>query len=102
VTAAQWSVITGKTFFPNLISGPFMKGLRITLSASFVMMLVAAWASWMRGAKYVHDEGRETDTAGGRRTAENAETAPVGPFGAPGEERPTPDESPSPETWIPA
>ncbi len=57
VTSAQWAVITGKKFFPNLISGPFMKGLRITLTASFVMMLVAAWASWMRGAKYVHDEG---------------------------------------------
>ena len=57
VTSAQWAVITGKRFFPNLISGPFMKGLRITLSASFVMMLIAAWASWLRGAKYVHDEG---------------------------------------------
>jgi MFS family permease len=54
VTAAQWSVITGKQFFPRLISKPFTKGLRITLIASFVMMLVAAWASWMRGAKYVH------------------------------------------------
>jgi MFS family permease len=56
VTAAQWAVITGKKFFPNLISGPFIKGLRITLGASMVMMLIAAAASWLRGGKYVHDE----------------------------------------------
>ncbi|MDQ6617010.1 MAG: MFS transporter [Actinomycetota bacterium] len=57
VSPAQWATITGKRFFPNLISGPFMKGLRITLTASMIMSLIAAWASWMRGAKYVHDEG---------------------------------------------
>ena len=56
VTAAQWATITGKKFFPNLISGPFMKGLRITLVASMIMTLIAAGFSWLRGAKYVHDD----------------------------------------------
>jgi hypothetical protein len=57
VTNAQWAVITGKKFFPNLIAGPFIKGLRITLEASFVMLLIAAAASYLRGAKYVHGDG---------------------------------------------
>jgi MFS family permease len=56
VTDAQWKTLTGKEFFPHLIADPFMHGLRIALTASLVMCLIAAWASWMRGAKYVHDE----------------------------------------------
>jgi MFS family permease len=51
--------LTGKTFFPSLISGPFMHGLRIVFSAAFVMSLVAAGASWLRGGHYVHVEDEE-------------------------------------------
>src|SRR5437016_5364109 len=54
--AARDSYITGKTFFPQLISDPFMHGLRIVFSAAVVMSLVAAAASWLRGQKYVHAE----------------------------------------------
>ncbi|HJV09329.1 MAG TPA: MFS transporter [Acidimicrobiales bacterium] len=56
VSDAQWQTLTGKAFFPHLIAGPFMHGLRIAFTASLVMCLVAAMASWMRGAKYVHDD----------------------------------------------
>ena len=35
-------------------------GLRIVFSASVVLMLIAAAASWMRGTKYVHEEQAET------------------------------------------
>jgi EmrB/QacA subfamily drug resistance transporter len=42
--------ITGKTFFPELISGPFIDGLRIAFTFSLILFLVAAWVSWMRGA----------------------------------------------------
>jgi hypothetical protein len=56
VNDAQWKTITGKAFFPHLIANPFMHGLRIALTASLIMSLIAAWASWMRGAKYVHDD----------------------------------------------
>jgi EmrB/QacA subfamily drug resistance transporter len=42
--------ITGTTFFPELISEPFIDGLRIAFSFSLILFLVAAWASWMRGA----------------------------------------------------
>jgi MFS family permease len=47
--AAQSAQITGKTFFPQLISDPFMNGLRIAFTASMIMCLIAAAASWMRG-----------------------------------------------------
>jgi MFS family permease len=47
--------ITGKTFFPELISDPFMEGLRIAFSVSAFMCLVAAAASALRGGKYTYD-----------------------------------------------
>ncbi|MFL5737590.1 MAG: MFS transporter [Actinomycetota bacterium] len=56
IPASQAAFITGKTFFPSLISGPFITGLRIAFGASAVMCLIAAAASWLRGAKYVHTE----------------------------------------------
>ncbi|HEX9124654.1 MAG TPA: MFS transporter [Actinomycetota bacterium] len=54
--SGQAAYLTGRTFFPQLISDPFIHGLRIAFTASLVMCLVAAWASWMRGGKYVHEE----------------------------------------------
>jgi EmrB/QacA subfamily drug resistance transporter len=48
--------ITGKTFFPDLIAEPFIDGLRIAFSFSFILCLVAAWASWMRGGVPAHAE----------------------------------------------
>jgi EmrB/QacA subfamily drug resistance transporter len=42
--------ITGKSFFPELISEPFIDGLRIAFTFSLVLFLLAAAASWMRGA----------------------------------------------------
>ncbi len=53
------AVLTGKRFFPELIGTPFLKGLRIAFTASLIMCLIAAWASWLRGAKYVHEDGEE-------------------------------------------
>ena len=56
VTPAQFNNITGKKFFPSLISSPFITGLRIAFTASMIMCLIAAWASWMRGSKYQYEE----------------------------------------------
>src|SRR5581483_2317165 len=53
---AQWQTITGKTFFPQLISHPFMTGLRIAFTSSLIMCLVAAWASWLRDDAATGDE----------------------------------------------
>lgn len=42
-------VLTGKSFFPNLISGPFHHGLLIVFATATVMGLLAATASLLRG-----------------------------------------------------
>ncbi|MEA2508555.1 MAG: hypothetical protein QOG21_637 [Actinomycetota bacterium] len=102
--AARAQYLTGKTFFPRLISGPFINGLRIVFTASLVMSLIAAAASWMRGGKYVHSENPElpgTDLPATHR-AEEWEKVTVGPFGAPEGEHPEADEGPPPEEWMPA
>ena len=54
LSSSHAAFLTGKTYFPQLISKPFMHGLRIVFSAATIMSLVAAAASWMRGTKYVH------------------------------------------------
>ena len=46
--------IYGQSFFPHLISGPFMHGLAIAFTTAIVMLLVAAGVSLMRGEKFVH------------------------------------------------
>ena len=56
LTPAQQAHLTGRAFFPSLISAPFKHGLMIILTFSIVMCLLAAWASWLRGVKYVHRE----------------------------------------------
>jgi MFS family permease len=44
------ATITGKTYFPNLISSPFHHGLTIVFAAAAGMALLAALASMLRGA----------------------------------------------------
>jgi hypothetical protein len=50
LSATQAAYLSGHTFFPNLISNPFIDGMHITFAFSVVMMLVGATASWLRGA----------------------------------------------------
>jgi MFS family permease len=54
--ASQAAILTSKEFFPQLISAPFGQGLAIVFIAAALMSVVAAWASWLRGGRYVHDE----------------------------------------------
>ncbi len=82
---AKAAELTGKRFFPNLISGPFKDGLMLAFSVSMILCLIAALASWMRGGKYVHDRQDAT-----------------GAFGAPIEPGASLAESPEPEEWVPA
>ncbi len=50
------AVITGRRFFPTLISDPFRQGLHAAFDFAIATCLVAAAASWMRGGKYVYIE----------------------------------------------
>ncbi len=58
----QVSIITSRTFFPQLISTSFHRGLIVVLSFSIVMCLIAAGASWLRGGKYIYREKEEQET----------------------------------------
>jgi MFS family permease len=61
LTPAQQANITSRSFFPSLISDPFKHGLVIILTFSIVMCLLAAWASWLRGSRYIHEEEEDEE-----------------------------------------
>ena len=48
--------LTGRGFFPSLISPPFHHGLVVAFGFAITACLVAAAASWLRGRKYVHTD----------------------------------------------
>jgi EmrB/QacA subfamily drug resistance transporter len=52
--AADRSTLTGRQFFPELISQPFHHGLVIVFLAAIAMSVIGAAASLLRGSKYVH------------------------------------------------
>lgn len=60
VSAQQRATLTGREFFPDLISKPFKHGLGIVFVSAAIMSLVAAAASMMRGGKFVHEEAGHT------------------------------------------
>ncbi|RNI21388.1 MFS transporter [Flexivirga caeni] len=59
IPAGNAQTLTGKEFFPHLLSGPFHDGLVVVFTAAAIMMIVAAIASLMRGSRYVHEESHE-------------------------------------------
>ncbi len=56
VSAANAATLTGKEFFPTLISGPFQAGLHEAFTFAIIACLVAALASWSRGGRYMAEE----------------------------------------------
>lgn len=54
VTNSQWATLTGKHFFPNLISQPFHQGLVIVFAMAVAMALLGAVFSALRGTRYIH------------------------------------------------
>ncbi|HXW88589.1 MAG TPA: MFS transporter [Streptosporangiaceae bacterium] len=54
--AAGRSILTGRVFFPELISGPFHHGLIVVFSVATGLAAIAAVASLLRGGRYVHPD----------------------------------------------
>lgn len=52
-------VLTGKTFFPELITQPFHAGLVVVFAAAAVMMVLGAVASWMSPGRYADAPGAD-------------------------------------------
>jgi hypothetical protein len=51
--AAAQQAITGREFFPDLISGPFHQGLVVVFAVAASLAALAAVASLLRGCRYV-------------------------------------------------
>ncbi len=52
-------VLTGQTFFPELITGPFHSGLTVVFGAAAVMMLIGAAASMFNPGRYGTEPGAD-------------------------------------------
>jgi MFS family permease len=50
--AASQRVLTGRAFFPELISGPFHQGLSVVFVVATCLAVLAALASLLRGGRY--------------------------------------------------
>ncbi|HEV7211869.1 MAG TPA: MFS transporter [Blastococcus sp.] len=49
VSTAQYAELTGRGFFPHLISGPFGDGLHLAFAMAAALCFLAAVFSWLRG-----------------------------------------------------
>jgi MFS family permease len=56
LSPANSATITGHSFFPALISGPFEHGLHEAFTFAILACCAAAAASWSRGTRYVREE----------------------------------------------
>jgi hypothetical protein len=81
--AAGARVLTGRSFFPNLISGPFHTGLHIAFAFSIGCCLIAAIASWSRGSRYIAADEPAAAGLAGQALAEPVDVEPL--FGEPGD-----------------
>jgi MFS family permease len=63
--AGQAAQLTGRGFFPHLISGPFHTALVYAFVFAIAACLVAAVASLLRGGKYVYDAATVPPAAAG-------------------------------------
>jgi MFS family permease len=52
----QAAYLTGRSFFPALISGPFADGLAVAFEFATAACLIAAVASLLRGGRYIHQD----------------------------------------------
>jgi len=73
VSASNHALLTGRSFFPQLISAPFRSGLHEAFAFAIVACLIAAAASLLRGGRYEHVASpageREVDLAIARHGA---------------------------------
>ncbi len=51
---AHRQVLTGREFFPDLISAPFHHGLMVVFAVAAGLAVLAAFASQLRGGRHVH------------------------------------------------
>ena len=57
------AILSGRAFFPQLISGAFRNGLDATFVFAIIACLIAAAASFLRGGRYHYNDDTETPPA---------------------------------------
>jgi MFS family permease len=73
------SYLTGRSFFPKLISSSFQQGLRLAFDFAAVLTILAAVASWLRGSKYIHSsQPLESDLGTGLLDVGDLASAEIG------------------------
>ena len=65
LSAHNHAILTGRSFFPHLISVPFRSGLHTAFTFAIIACLVAAVASALRGGVYRHEDAPATVEAAG-------------------------------------
>jgi MFS family permease len=75
--AANVAVLTGRQFFPHLISAPFHHGLVIVFTAAAIMSITGALVSLLRGKRFYYE-----DPVTPPEPARPATAVPAGPGGA--------------------
>jgi hypothetical protein len=82
--ARSVAVLTGKQFFPHLISGPFHHGLIIVFTAAAIMSVIGAVISLLRGKQFYYREPGDPGVPLSPATALTAGAGPASPNGQPG------------------
>jgi hypothetical protein len=73
---AQQATLTGRSFFPSLIAGPFKSGLHAAFDFAIVASLLGAAASWTRGGGAPDASVSEAPLATIEKEVQNTETNP--------------------------
>jgi hypothetical protein len=82
LSQSQQTALTGRSFFPSLIAGPFKSGLHAAFDFAIVASLLAAVASWSRG----DDAPDPTETKAALATIEGQKGNGAGTRSAPASE----------------
>ncbi len=77
LSPAHAAYLTGRSFFPHLVTAPFMQGLREAFDFAVIACVIAAVASWMRGGKYHYVEGAELSASDRELLTVSDLTSPV-------------------------
>jgi MFS family permease len=63
LSPANHAMVTGRSFFPHLISSPFSSGLHEAFLFAIIACVIAAAASLLRGGRYYHGDAPNEPTA---------------------------------------
>ncbi len=83
-------MLTGRQFFPHLISAPFHHGLVIVFTAAAIMSVTGALVSLLRGKQFYYDDKApsvprsKTISPNGLDPSSAAGDSPAGADGSPG------------------